>query len=76
MLWCAQTGFSVNPWMIEIVSEKNQMHKHKFYNHVDTFLDIPKNSRKELLECQTTQPCISSKEALEWHVLNIIGRAL
>ena len=56
-------------------AQNNPMHKHKIFNHVDTFFDIAKCFRKELLECQTTQPCRSRKEALEWRVLNVFGWA-
>ena len=55
--------------------QKNHAHKYLYFNNFDTFLDIPKNIRNELVECQKTQPCRSGKEAVEYHVMNVFGRA-
>ena len=51
------------------------MHKYCFWYHVDTFLDTPNKFRNELVECQKTQPFRASKEALQYHMMNVLGRA-
>ena len=44
--------------------KKYFMHKYFCCNRVDSFLDMRKKLRNELVECQKTEPCRASKEAL------------
>ena len=52
--------------------QKQQLSINLYCNHCDTFLDIPKNLRDQLVEIQKTQPCEASKYALGFCVTSVL----
>ena len=67
MFLCSATG--------RLYYKQNQNNRNNIYcNHDDTFMDIPQTLRDGLVECQKTEPCRASKEALGYHVVTVIGR--
>ena len=45
-----------------------------YFNHDNTFVDIPKKFRDEFLACQKNKLCKTNEEALAYHVITFIGR--
>ena len=41
------------------------MERYDYFNHADSYLDLPKDQRKKMLEMQKNIPCESSKRDLQ-----------
>ena len=55
-------------------SENEHTDKSFYWNHADTFLDLTKKLRGNLVEIQKPQPCQASKEDLQWRGNAFFGK--
>ena len=62
-------------WYKSVEWNKTGSLENIFYcDHSDTFLDITNPLKDQLVGCEQNEPCRSSKEAIGYRVMTVLGR--